>query len=445
MNGKQHGLFWLFVLAITWSTTALAQDLPFPPPQKDICTANNIVDKDKLSAYLLKKYPVSILALESLDNTAPVSVPPARRVLASGLLENPATCTTCSDSDKANLRAIATNMAFLLLGYESASFAPTMQRVAPNVYFQGTSTDNALQCVVENGVPVEAPGALLRKPEPAKSLFRARGKATDLYVDRADKSEFETASKASIDFGEDHVAKKTTHKITAAVGYAFSEDLPAYGSGSWLEYIPYAGANWNVVKVGSGGTGKPADSRTIDFGTLFSLHWVSRRGPTPFGNLLNVRPDYLFNLAEHSQIVTLNLQYLPVVNSWVNSFRPVIIGRDDFASFKLIADVRVAGGTYLDKGVASVAAAHDPFFRAGGQAGIALVSDNPALPLSLTTTYTRLHHLSGKQEVGYFANSLTYSFDPNKYFGVSLTYSNGTKEDTVEREEQFGLSLTGHF
>ncbi|MGZ5033993.1 MAG: hypothetical protein ACXWAC_12405, partial [Usitatibacter sp.] len=63
---------------------AFGQTFPFPPVQSAICTPT-YVDKDKLAAYLLKKYPVSLLAWEEGGGAAPGSS--SRQVLATLLAE----------------------------------------------------------------------------------------------------------------------------------------------------------------------------------------------------------------------------------------------------------------------------------------------------------------------------------------------------------------------
>lgn len=102
-------------------------------------------------------------------------------------------------------------------------------------------------------------------------------------------------------------------------------------------------------------------------------------------------------------------------------------------------------GWYSDRGKPAVESLHRDYVRLGGELGVSIVSDDEYLPLSLTTSYIRLHPVSGMTEIGYFANSLTYSLDPNKYFGVSLNYMNGTREDTAARQSQWEIALSGHF
>ena len=129
----------------------------------------------------------------------------------------------------------------------------------------------------------------------------------------------------------------------------------------------------------------------------------------------------------------------------MNSFRPLVVGRDDLASFEIVAVLKDDNGIYTDRGKASVVASHKNYARIGGEIGFSLVSDNSNVPLSLTSTYLRLHPVAGLTEVGYFSNSLTYSLYPNKYFGISLNYVNGTREDTGARQSQWTIALSGHF
>jgi hypothetical protein len=427
------------------SGTAMAADKPFPPPQKEVCTASNIVDKDKLADYLLTKFPVNVRALQSTTDPTLQRLSLLRQLLASPILADPSQCKTCSASDKASLSAIQGNMAQVLAGSLKLSFDPSSP-VDPNVYFRApTNEENAIRCIVANGQPVEAPSALYTPPEKSQSNFRIRGAAADLYVDRSATQDFAATSKATIDFNDNGTAKTRTDKFVADIGYRIPITTFDSMPGSRLELIPYAGTSRNIVTVGKGSKTKPSASETADLGALTSMYLVTGSGPTPFGHLINFRPDYLFDLQDDSQLLTANLQYLPVINSIINSFRPVITGNDSFASYKIIFDLRNDNGVYTNRGKASVASSHKSFSRLGGQVGLAVLSDYEPLPLSFTSTYTGLYGISGNRNISYFVNTLTFYLDSNKYWGISASYANGVKEDTAKRDQQWDIALSVHY
>lgn len=423
--------------------TAWSQNLPFPPPQKEICTDQNIVDKEKLTDYLLQKFPINARALPPTSDPHLLSLSLQRQLMVGPQLADPENCSRCSKSDKENLRAIRGHMSQVLAGSLKSSYAPTAD-IDPEIYFAGSNATNQIACVVANGKPVEAPDAFFQPPQASASKFRVRGSATDLYVDRSSQQNFAAASKATINFVDDDVAKKRTDKMTATIGYSFTTSPFADMPWTHLELIPYVGTNRTIVKVGSGSSSKPSATETANFGFLSSLYYAEESGILPFSHILNVRPDFLLDLQDDSRLFTLNFQYVPVINKFLNSYRP-LPGAADFASFKVIFDIRNDNGIYTDRGETGVRDQHKNFLRIGGQLGLAVVSDNIDVPMSFTTTYTGLYGAVGEKDIGYFANSLTYYLDPNKYFGIGINFTNGTREDTAKRENQWEVAFSGRF
>jgi len=419
------------------NTASAADSVHYPPQQGDICTTTHIVDKDKLATYLIKEFPVSILAIEPTKDSGWCL---ARQLLASEVLFDPKKCKSCSSADQDSLIKINGFMASLLAGQLRSSFEPpNTVDFHTNEYFRGDNEENAIVCVIVGGQPVEPPDESPVHSDTSKSNIRIRGTATDLYIDRSDKQNFDAASKATFDLGRDYVAKKETYQIVADIGYLIP--IPVLGSGDRLDIIPYVGANFNVINVYPGSNAKPSASKTVDLGLLFSTYLINR-GPSPVGHFVTIQPDYLFNFADNSRLFTVNLMYAPVINNWINSFRSIAA---DVASGKIIINLKSDNGIYTDRGNSSVTGSNKDFVRIGGQFGASFLSDNKNVPLSLTSTYTCLHPVYGVTEIGYFSNSLTYSIDRNKYFGISLGYTNGTREDTAARENQWEIALSAHF
>jgi hypothetical protein len=87
----------------------------------------------------------------------------------------------------------------------------------------------------------------------------------------------------------------------------------------------------------------------------------------------------------------------------------------------------------------------EDFSRVGGMAGIVVDSDNKSIPISLSSTYTLLRDINGGVDIGYFANTLSWHLDPDKYFGLSASYVSGRREDTAKEEQIWKIGLTGKF
>jgi hypothetical protein len=108
-------------------------------------------------------------------------------------------------------------------------------------------------------------------------------------------------------------------------------------------------------------------------------------------------------------------------------------------------DARMNVGVYTDRGTGDSSKRQD-YVRLGTQFGFAVSSDIPRLPLDLVVTNTYLHGFSGAfSEINYFKAALTFSFDPKRYFGVSVNYTDGRREDTTQRERLWSVSFTARY
>ena len=133
------------------------------------------------------------------------------------------------------------------------------------------------------------------------------------------------------------------------------------------------------------------------------------------------------------------------MNGVINDYIPLVRGWDEFVRFRPILDVRLNTGIYTNRGTLDPEN-HRDYMRLGTQFGIALTSDIKHLPLDLVVTDTFLHAFSGAyDQINYFKASLTFSFDPKRYLGVNLSYSDGRREDTAQRERLWSVSLSARF
>jgi hypothetical protein len=417
----------------------VAQELPFPPRQSEICVESGgrrIVDKRKLARYLLTKFPFNAAAVPERDDQGFAGLDLNRRIIA-----DPQICLGnkfCKKGDQESVAGIRGNMAALLLG-TIPGYRPTVV-MDPEAYILGANEDAAILCEQEGGRPVEAPGAVFAKPPKVSSPVRVRGKANDLYIDRDQGKDFQGTSQAIASYTVDDIAGKSTATVKGAVGYAIGTEL-VLGNGQRFDLVPYVETNTVFVDVRPGSKSKASATETVNTGVLASLFLVSSSN---FGHVLNVRPDYLFDLQDDSQLLTARLQYIPVIRGLFNDFLRFVPDRDDFASFKPVLDFRADAGVYTEKGSNPIALEEERVVRLGGQAGITIVSDSDLVPLSFNASYTWFEGIYGR-DIGYFSSSLTWHLDPKKYFGITATYSNGEREDTAKREDQWMIGLTGRF
>jgi hypothetical protein len=419
--------------------TAMAQELPFPPRQSEICIAyggRKVVDKKKLARYLLTKFPFNAAAVPERDDPGFAGLDLNRRIIA-----DPQIChgnAFCKKGEQESVAGIRGNMAALLLG-TIPGYRPTVT-MDPEAYILGANEDGAIVCEQEGGRPVEAPGAVLAKPPKATSPVRVRGKAGDLYIDRDQGKDFQGTSQAIASYAVDDIAGKSTATVKGAFGYAIQTEL-LKEKGQRFDLVPYVETNTVFVEAQPGSKSKANATQTVNTGVLASLFLVSS---SDFGHVLNFRPDFLFDFEDDSQLLTARLQYIPVVRGLLNDFIRFVPDRDDFASFKPVLELRADTGVYTEKGSNPIAMEEQRLVRLGGMAGVAIVSDSDLVPLSFNASYTWLEGVLGR-DIGYFSGALTWHLDPKKYFGITATYSKGERDDTARREDQWMIGLSGRF
>jgi hypothetical protein len=409
--------------------------IPFPaaaapsPPVRDICIRGT-VDKEKLGFSLLDMYGVT-------------------RAFESSLPPNPQppfnTTTEFQKRYKKDLdgaREAQQHLISLLSGRQDAYKNPSGVK-EPLAFL--TDPQHQLVCRAEN--PAE-PGSgrvagTASTFEKLTNPLRIRGSTDGLFYAR-NMPQFKSVTPASIGFNSDDIKETRTDKLLAVIGYAFDFEPAPY---VLFELIPYVGTNRNVLN--QGGKSATTNQETVNFGVLngiyFPAHFGDPQAGLVLGNWFTVRPDYLMDLRDDSRLFSLNAVYTPVINGVVNDYIRLIPDRDEFMWFRPIVDFRLTTAVYTERGTIDSDKRED-YTRLGTQFGLGLSSDIPYLPLDLVVTHTYFHGFSGAYDaLNYFKAMLTISFDPKRYFGVTLSYSEGRREDTAQRERLWGVSLSGRY
>src|SRR5262245_37340490 len=113
----ERGAIVLLAIAGGSALPAVAQELPFPPRQAEICIdsgGRKIVDKRKLARYLLTKHPFNAAAVPDDPPGANGNLDLPRRIIA-----DPAICVgnkACKKADQESVAGIRGSMAALLIG-----------------------------------------------------------------------------------------------------------------------------------------------------------------------------------------------------------------------------------------------------------------------------------------------------------------------------------------
>lgn len=429
-----------------------AEAMEAGPPGDKVCITTvdgrKIIDKVALARFWMTTLPVNLAALppKILENKDLSRLP--ADVLSQGDF-----CTgnsNCSAADRKSLQGIRSQTMALLAGRVTGYVSS--DSVSPEVFFAGANTDDAVTCTeaaYTNAAAAPSPTPPNEESGPTFiQRFEVRGAADQLAIGRpstagaaGDASSasgggaFQATTPATLSVLRDGVAKTNTYNMTGVFGVIALDTAPNSPDLGW-KIVPYVGVNRTGVSAFTGPS-KPATNNTFDTGVLVSNDF-------PVGDstiLVSVRPDYLWNYLNGSRVFTANFEVTPVVNGNLNDYLKYIPTSSQ-VGLQVLADARVDLGFYTRPGTNAQALMHPDYTRLGGMAGLDLTSFNKSVPLDLKASYIGLYGASGGVDIGYFASSLTYSPDPNKYVGVSLSYTNGRREDTAKREEQTNIALT---
>jgi hypothetical protein len=462
------GLIWIAFLA--QNRLAHAEEMKPVPKQSDICVVDEkqlidnqkrlVVDKQKLVDYLLDANKIRRGFERALppDTDGPYAkFSAAERLFLDNRFRNPR--DTLQDDFKKKYKDDLNNLdtayqaLIALLGSEDA-YRNTAKTLEPGTYLSDPKAQ--LECLrTDENKPKEAPGAEPTTLDRFLANLRLRGSTDGLYFDRACyPDQFKSLDSASINFTGDNIKNTFGRKFIGITAYDLYDTRPdgddKCGGNLSFQVIGYVGTNVNITRT----TGKPSKTtaETVDPGLLFAYYTTLEFRNKLFGNFFTARPDYLFDLANHSRLFSLQLAYTPIIDTdqshplqrylSLNYVHPVIFGRNDFMSFQPILTVRFNQGVYTDKGTTNPAQNRN-YARMGPQTGLALISDNSNLPLTLTLTDTFLGGFSGKfDHLNYFKSVLSLNLDPKKYTSFSVSYSNGRREDTTKREKLWSTGLT---
>jgi hypothetical protein len=241
--------------------------------------------------------------------------------------------------------------------------------------------------------------------------------------------------------------------VKAAIGYAFPLDIneTATFKSLYADIVPYVSFDQSLTDTER----KPrvlGPSNNVAVGIL-NTAFVHFQGQAPVNHAFTIKPQYLWNTKDGSEIASLKAIWAPWTFYLSESGAPVLNVNSAFriASLpggiyaRLLFDLRSDVGYYAAKGDDPVAAAsRRSFERAGTKFGIALSSTEKGFPpLTLLVTETLMYGFSGeRRNLNLFDSTLLYTFDSNGYFSAKASYQTGRDEDTAARIQgwTFGLS-----
>ena len=458
-----YATFFLSVAAV--SMQSYAADVA---AEEGLCTPRLRVDKEKLSAYLLKKYPVSTAYLAVGAHPTPLQ---SNQQLLHWLLAKRAAQHAggkCDSSDTCSVDHIASAIQDMLDGKDSqltpqaktdpvrylvsanttfpvfcaaADAKPALPDLVPATATLSTAAPAAAPAVASASAAVPGSAAAAdAKPSATPNSWlnklRIRGNPDQLAIDRSDTAGYASVDKATIDFSNDAVASTRTSDVTAYGGFSWIKSS-LDDNGSTYEAVPYVGYKQSTVVVNAAGATTVTTLRNTDVGLLSSFHFAHPDSANTED--FSARPDYLIDNENGSKLLSANFTYTVIRKGWLNDLIKTPYG----ASVKPILIAESRNGTYIDRGDATVSDSHQDFLRLGAQVGFAVISDNPKIPIDFTATYTGLAAIVGSQGIHYVKAGLTYNFNQN--LGLVMNYSNGILPETGDREKKWNLGVASKF
>jgi hypothetical protein len=448
------------------------------PLHKDVCTEDptthsQFLDREKLALFILKDKAIGWQFGQWAQAQASAEEAARADALAEGLPAPPTmpftslavrimlcdTINVCTFDGKDKL--VAGQFQLIdILNDRSGSFS-NPQHASVTQFF--TDERIAIQCLEKApGKPVELAGS--SPPPPELDLpIRLRGNVDSLMFLRG-QPDFKAADKTTVSFTDDGINNKRSVKLVGVLGLS----IPLIGGTSTadpndprphprpyasLELIPYVGINHDFSRV----TGKDRTISANDwrFGAVLIGRRSASFGPGDTGwslmNVVELRPELLFDDKTHAQIASVNFRYMPVSDKifglpiGLNAYRRILPDHDYFFSYRPILDFRFNNGTFTRQGDRLALEAKD-FSRIGTQFGFAISHDNSRIPIDLIVTETYMVALAGyPRTLSQFKSVLSLSFDSNNYFGLDLAYVKGRREDLLAREDKWSIGFTARY
>jgi hypothetical protein len=310
-------------------------------------------------------------------------------------------------------------------------------------YFLGDDRINRITCVGPD-VPTEPKAVKIKMP----AGLRLRANADDLNVDKSNPvyaDAFRSVKPATINFSRD-IDKVNKASLQATLGYAiplFSEPSP-WGIFSG-EVVPYIAASQSVTKT-DGKAATYADTNNVAAGALLNTELLFKG--TGLNNVFLIKPQYLWNTKDRSEIASVKFIYEPWTNGLLRINTPIQVGTFFEASWlQLLFDVRANIGEYAKKSTdPTVAVGQSSFERAGTKFGFSFSTNSKTAHAVLTVTETLLYGFAGPvKHLSFFDSTLSFYFDATSNFALTLSYTNGRDEDTAEDVRTYKAGLSAKF
>jgi len=424
-----------FVALIAATSVAHAQSMT--PPITAVCDEAGVVQKARLVTWLFDAAGVSRGPEDWAATASGASASTAReRVLIpdrfcpsdyaelpSGTGSGPVPdAGVCDDGDAEALRQARQSLNAMILGlvggYDGVD-SPSREAFL-------TDSNAVMRCRADDVIPPVTAGFELP--------VRLRASTDSLGIAHGD-PDLASAGGAAFSYARDDVKNKMTEKMSLVIGWPI-----ALGEhdGTAFEAVPYAAINRDLSQVR--GEEASVTSDTYQLGVAFNATVRTGEGRERIvAHRFSIRPDFMRNEDENSEVGSLTASWMPVINGRLNDFTP--FAGERFLYWKPILDIRAVHGEFLALGSRAPETTED-FTRMGGQLGLAFSSSDPRWPIEFVATDTWMPALRGRDDLEYREARLSWILDKEqKIFTVDLVYGAGRRTDLDVEADGWKISL----
>lgn len=496
--------------------TAWADSVPSPPVQpsfnsvSDICdsppggTAPPVLNAQKFAESVVFQYKLNTLLHQAIDAADSKLDADLVQSISRGAKPDAATLSeqrreshqnilielvtngrfcgayaSCSADEKKNqqemarfVRTLLTPSSYAPQGSTGVTFVPP-PKADINRYLQALKTrqdvllqDSAnypLQCVPKGAPPWQqqmqnTTSAVLKHfmlrsvpDQLAVPVVKTAGQPAPVDLPHEQNNNYLSSNSAKFSFGQTGGTSAVTNNVVGTLGVPFQGgDLSALKD---IALTPYIGMDRETkIQTTKGVTTTTFSANTLDYGLALS----GDIGPSPGSELpwwfISVRPDYLRNYVDGSDILSVNTKFSPVFYGEYLPFNHLTNACNLATDTTLLRcmlqlDLRADVGWFMNYGHPAEPSLNHDYVRLGGLIGPQLEFDLlPNNPIDLAATYTDFYAARGfSKSLGLFQTSGTFNFDPSKIVGLTLQYSNGRRDDTAARVQLWSIGLTLHY
>ena len=274
-------------------------------------------------------------------------------------------------------------------------------------------------------------GTLLTAPE-RKVAVRVTGKLEELS--RRGQA-IEDVDPATVSVSSDNVARKRSFEVDAFVGV----DIPIGRESTLIPFVQYQRTSVRDRSVSPATTERSPDK--LGIGAIVGLRLAPH-------DQVDLAPVFVVDYEKGSRVFSVKANWIPgflrqIDGLAVQGSYPLLPG---LLSFGLTPRILAQGSHVFDTGTNTELRVTSNYLRVGGDVTLDLWGVGAISNFTGSVAYKRLFRLtSGPRGVDLFKADIQYWLDDGRHVSIGYTYERGLDEDTVDRVDDWKLTLGVRF